>query len=180
MLRIVTPHLRLGRVLDLELPLVRSLGVDGLLLDVDSTLKDHSARAFAPDVIAWARSLREGGIGLCLFSNGRSERIGGLARTLDIPFVARAFKPLPFACRVGLKELGLDGTRVGLVGDQLFADVLAGRLAGLTTILVTPTNPVEPWFTRLKRPLERRLLRHLDAAAIARGPHQLLEEAARR
>ena len=39
-----------------------------------------------------------------------------------------------------------------MVGDQLFADILAGRLAGLTTFLVEPIHPEEePWFTRLKR-----------------------------
>jgi predicted HAD superfamily phosphohydrolase YqeG len=49
-----------------------------------------------------------------------------------------------------------------VVGDQLFADVMAARLAGLASILVRPIHPEEePWFTRLKRPLERVLLRRL-------------------
>ena len=47
-----------------------------------------------------------------------------------------------------------------MVGDQVFADILAGRLAGLKTILVDPIHPEEePWFTRLKRPPERWVLR---------------------
>jgi HAD superfamily phosphatase (TIGR01668 family) len=80
---------------------------------------------------------------------------------LDIPYVAKAFKPLPFACRRAVRRLGWEGKRIGVMGDQVFADILAGRLAGLYTILVTPTSPEEPWFTRLKRPFERMLLRRL-------------------
>ena len=38
-----------------------------------------------------------------------------------------------------------------VVGDQIFADILAGNLAGVFTILVTPIKPEqEHWFTRIK------------------------------
>ncbi len=52
-----------------------------------------------------------------------------------------------------------------MVGDQLFADVVSGRLAGLACILVRPIHPEqEPWFTRMKRPLERFLLNRMRIA----------------
>jgi len=57
--------------------------------------------------------------------------------------------------------LELRPEQTAIVGDQLFADVLAGRLAGLFTILVRPTSPSEPLWTRVKRPLERRVLRRI-------------------
>ncbi len=163
MLTCITPHLRLDNVRELDLTRLRSLGLRGLLLDVDCTLKDHGATAFPDEVRAWARGLQADGVRLCLLSNGRARRIEGLARTLDVPFVAQALKPLPFACRTGLGVLGVPPTEAALVGDQLFADVMAGRLAGLFTILVRPTSPHEPWFTRLKRPLERWALRRMEA-----------------
>jgi HAD superfamily phosphatase (TIGR01668 family) len=167
MLTCITPHLQLDSVLELEPARLRQLGLRGLLLDVDCTLKDHCATAFSPEVAAWVRTLKAEGFGLCLLSNGRPGRIGGLAQALDVPFVARAFKPLPFACRAGLSLLGLPAAQVAVVGDQLFADVMAGRLAGLFTILVRPTSPEEPWFTRVKRPFERWALRRLKAAETA-------------
>jgi hypothetical protein len=46
---------------------------------------------------------------------------------------------------------------------NFFADVLAGRLAGLFTILVTPLGHHEPWFTRVKRPFERQVLRWMKS-----------------
>jgi HAD superfamily phosphatase (TIGR01668 family) len=161
MLRYVTPHLRVARVTDLGSSRLRAVGVEGLLLDLDNTLKDHGAREVPPDVAAWSEGLLAEGFRLCLLSNGRPGRVGSFARGLGVPFVARAFKPSPAGCRAGLRVLGLRPARAAVVGDQLFADVLAGRLAGLFTILVPPTSPEEPWFTRLKRPLERRVLDRL-------------------
>lgn len=159
MFRLITPHLRLASVLELDAERIRALGLEGLLLDVDCTLKDHPATVFSDTITAWVQTLKAKDIRLCLLSNGGARRIGGLADMLGVSFVAKAFKPFPFGCKAGVRKLELPPEQVGVVGDQLFADILAGRLAGLFTILVTPTSPEEPWFTRLKRPLERCALR---------------------
>ncbi|HYV35658.1 MAG TPA: YqeG family HAD IIIA-type phosphatase [Gemmataceae bacterium] len=161
MLRLFTPKLYCNSVLDLDAPLLHSLGLKGLLLDVDGTLKDFRAESIPAEVCAWLTRLRSDGFKLCLLSNGRGHRIGRVAAALDLPFIAKAFKPLPMGCRRALKQMGLERSRVAMVGDQVFADVMAGRLAGLFTILVPPTSRDEPWFTRLKRPLESLTLRYL-------------------
>jgi hypothetical protein len=162
MLTVITPHLFLASVLDLDAARLRLLGVEGLLLDLDGTLKDYRAEEIPESVQNWVAGLLTSGIRVCLISNGRAPRIGRFAAMLGVPFVAKAFKPLPRGCHRAVNLLGLESRRVAMVGDQVFADILAGRLAGLLTILVPPTHPDEPWFTRLKRPLERRVLRWLD------------------
>ena len=165
MCRLVTPDLRLDSVLDLDVPRLRSLNLDTLLLDVDCTLKNYRAEDLAPGVAAWLDGLRAAGIGLCLISNGRTKRIRRLAEALGLPVVCQACKPLPFGCRAALRRIGSDRRRTAIVGDQLFADIMAGRLAGLTCILVRPIHPEqERWFTRIKRPLERILLARMEAA----------------
>lgn len=159
MLRFVVPHVRVESVLDLGVDRIGDLGLESLLLDVDCTLKRYRDERVSAEVAAWLDALRAGGIGLCLVSNGLGQRIGRFAETLDLPFWAKAGKPLPFGCRRAIRKMGFDRRRTAMVGDQLFADVMAGRLAGLTTILVRPMHPEEePWFTRLKRPLERLVL----------------------
>lgn len=159
MLSFIAPHLHLSSVVELDAARLRQLGLRGLLLDVDCTLKDYGATEFPAEVRTWTQKLRSDGLRLCLLSNGKARRIGELARQLDLPFVAQAFKPLPRGCLRAMRMLELTPPQTAMVGDQLFADVLAGRLAGLFTILVRPTSGHEPWFTRLKRPVERRLLR---------------------
>ena len=162
MLSLVTPHLQLESILELKIDRLRSLGLSGLLLDLDCTLKDYPANGFRVEVIDWVQSLSSNGILLCIVSNAKPQRIEPLARELNIPFVATAFKPFPFGCHIALRKLRLNPQQAALVGDQLFSDVLAGRLAGIFTILVRPTSPEEPLFTRVKRPLERRVLRRIN------------------
>jgi HAD superfamily phosphatase (TIGR01668 family) len=166
MRNVLTPHLHLASVLDLQVEHLRALGLRGLLLDLDCTLKDYHASQVGAPVRAWLRQLRDAGIGLCLLSNGKHQRIERFSQELEIPFIARAFKPLPRGCRQGLQVLGLPAHQTAMIGDQLFADVLAGRLAGLFTILVRPTSPAEPWFTRVKRPWERLALRWLQPSTV--------------
>jgi uncharacterized protein len=162
-LNLFTPHLRAESVLELTPQRLRELTLDALLLDVDCTLKRYPSPNVDPDVAAWLAGLRAEGFSLCLVSNGRQARIRRLAEGLGLPFIAKACKPLPFRCRRALGRLGAARARTAMVGDQIFADVMAGRLAGLYTILVRPMHPEEePWWTRMKRPAERWLLNHLD------------------
>ncbi len=162
MLRLVRPDLRVESVLELDEARLRGLGLDALLLDIDCTLKRYRADLPEPEVVAWIDRLRRAGIGLCLVSNGRRGRIGRLAESLALPVVCQACKPLPWGCRAAVRRSGFDPRRTAMVGDQLLADVVAGRLAGLRCILVRPIKPEEePWFTRLKRPFEQFLLRRV-------------------
>lgn len=164
MLHLLAPHIQVESVLDLDVDRLGQLGLNALLLDVDCTLKSYSAESVSAEVAAWLEGLRAAGIGLCLVSNGLGRRVRRFADRLDLPFVARAAKPLPFGCLAALREMRFDRRRTAMVGDQLFADVMAGRLAGMASILVRPIHPEEePWFTRVKRPLERFLLRRMNA-----------------
>jgi len=163
MLRLLVPHLRVESVCQLTVSRLRALGLEALLLDVDCTLKRFRDTEAAPDVATWLEELRSGGIGLCLVSNGLGGRVRRFAEKLDLPYVSKALKPFPLGCRAALRKMKFQPSRTAMVGDQLFADVMAARLAGLTSILVRPIHPEdEPWFTRLKRGPERCLLRWMN------------------
>lgn len=159
MLQLLTPHLHVAGVCELTPERLRAMGLRSLLLDVDCTLKRYRQSDVPPEVAAWIEQLRIAGIGLCLVSNGGARRISRLAERYDLPYVARALKPLPLGCWAAVRKMHFEPSRTAMVGDQVFADVLAARLAGLRSILVDPIHPEEePWFTRLKRPPERRWL----------------------
>ena len=158
-LKLLTPHLQLGSVLEIDAEMLSALGVEGLLLDFDGTLMDYYGDGFRPEVVAWVGQMLREGVRLCVLSNGRGKRVRPLAERLGLQCVGFAGKPLPFGLHAGMRKLGLDRTRVAMVGDQVFADVLAGRLAGVFTILVRPTTTQEAWITQIKRPLERLVLR---------------------
>lgn len=164
LLKLLTPHLQLDSVLEIQPDLLRARRIEGLLLDLDCTLMDYHGDSFRPEVVDWVEQMRREQVRLCILSNGRAKRIRPLADELGVLCQAWAGKPLTFGLRSGLAKLDLDRTRVAMVGDQIFADVLAGQLAGVFTILVRPTTTREVWTTRLKRPLEQMVLRAIAHA----------------
>jgi len=154
------PHLILDSVRDITPELLQKHGLRSLLLDVDSTLKSYRTTEIPPETIQWIKSLQEVGIGFCVLSNGRTSRIRPIAEQIGVSFIAPAMKPTPFGCRTAIKTLGFNQKSTALVGDQVFADILAGKFAGIFTILVTPIHPEEErWYTRIKRPVEKWVLR---------------------
>ena len=161
MLKVLTPHLQLGSVIDIDGDMLRALGVEGLLLDLDCTLKDYYVNEFRPEVESWVKQMRQEQVRLCMLTNGKARRVQPLADRLGMECVSFATKPFTRGVHAGIAKLQLDPTRVALVGDQVFADVLAGRLAGVFTVLVRPTTNEEPWITNIKRPLERWVLRRI-------------------
>jgi len=150
------PNLFLASVADVTPELLQKHGIRSLLLDVDSTLKRYRATEIPPESVRWIESMQEAEIPLCILSNGRGHRIRTIAEQIGVPFVAPAMKPSPFGCQTAMKTMGFDPKTTAIVGDQVFADILAGKLAKIFTILVTPIHPEEEhWYTRIKRPFEK-------------------------
>ncbi len=162
LIALVTPHLRLGSVFELTPELLQQRGLCALLLDLDRTLKEHYSAEPLPGVAEWLERLRAAGIKLCILSNGQRRRVRPLASELGLIWTSGAAKPLPFALRAAARRLGVPLDQTAIIGDQLFSDVLAGRLAGVFTILVPPAGSEEPWTTAIKRPLERWLLQRIE------------------
>jgi uncharacterized protein len=162
MFQLLTPHLRIESILELTVDRLRELEIEGLLLDVDCTLKRYRENDARPEVVAWLDTIKAAGIGCCIISNGRGARIKLFAEKLGLPYVAKALKPFPHGVYVAMAKLDFRSEHTAIVGDQIFADVLAGRWAGIKSILVRPIHPEEePWFTRIKRVPERLWLRLL-------------------
>ena len=57
-----------------------------------------------------------------------------------------------------LRALGVAGPNAAVVGDQLFTDVLGGKLAGMRAVLVKPLSGSEFPTTKIVRLLERPML----------------------
>ncbi len=159
MLPLFLPHFRFHSVVEITPEVLGELRIKSLLLDVDCTLKQYRGTQIAPGVTRWLDTMKAAGIGLCLVSNGKAGRIRPFAESVDIPFIAPALKPLPLGCNRAVNMMGFDKASTVMVGDQVFTDIVAGKWAGLRTILVSPMNPeAEPWFARIKRPLEKLVL----------------------
>lgn len=139
--------------------LLAELGITALLVDLDDTILAASEDELDDSVPAWFARLRSEGVQVAILSNGTRERVARVAEAVNVPAIAMAGKPLPRAFRKGLALLpDVPRNQVGMVGDQVFTDVLGARRAGLVAILVEPLSPGKLLHTRLARRLEKLVL----------------------
>ena len=132
------PTRKIKDICELTPPLLLKWGVEAVLCDLDNTLAGYGTAAADGDIKSWLTSVREAGIIPAVVSNASEERAAAFCEPLDLPYIARAAKPGAKKLRSMLKNLGVSPERSLMVGDQLFTDVLAGRKAGVRTVLVDP------------------------------------------
>jgi len=131
-----------GSVLSLTPDIIQHYQLKGLVLDVDETLVPIKATAASAELQQWVEQIRQV-TALWLVSNNLSDtRIGGIARSLKLPYILGAVKPSRRKLRQAVDAMNLPVEQVAMVGDRLFTDVLAGNRLGMFTILVEPI--VEP------------------------------------
>ena len=130
-------------------------GKSTMLLDYDNTLgpdRTWEPNDFSRNIVA---DLRSRGFAICLVSNAKSARSANIAKLLDIPCVTCANKPRTDGVNRALALMGVSREKAVMIGDQIFTDVMAGNLAGVTSILVEPFSKKEIWYVKIKRPFER-------------------------
>lgn len=142
-------------VLEITLEMLKKMGVEGLLLDVDNTLTTHNNAVPAPGVVEWLKKMSDSGIKLMLISNNTFERVAPFAEALGVGFIANGKKPLPGGMKQASLQMGVPLQRLAVVGDQFYTDILGGMWAGIKTIYVFPMEPEKGLFFKVKRLLER-------------------------
>jgi uncharacterized protein len=140
---------------DVPLDELAAAGVRGIIVDLDNTVCAYHQPELAPGVADWVAAARNRGFALVLVSNNFTERVASVGAKLGIPVVPNALKPLPFAFLRALKLLGTPRRATIVIGDQLFTDVLGGKMLGLRTLLTKPLIEGDFPLTRVLRFLER-------------------------
>ena len=135
-----------------------SIGVRGIILDVDNTLEPYENALPTERVRNWLQSLKSAGIGAAIVSNNNAERIKKFNAELNLPYYFKAKKPFKKNVVLAMKDLNVLPENAILMGDQIFTDVWAARNARIKAILVPPIKDKTDLFTRFKRLLEKPIL----------------------
>lgn len=133
-------------------------GLRGLLVDLDNTLVPYGSFDDREEALTWVEETRGAGIRLLMHSNATNARAAEWMARLGLEGVGMAAKPNPRGFAAAARALDLPPHQVGMVGDQVFTDVLGANLAGMHTVLVHPLADNALLHTRLARRLERRVL----------------------
>ncbi len=160
--QLLQPNLVLqGTILALTPDLVRQNGLRGLILDVDDTLISPYSRQLSDEVRQWVDALRPHTQIWLVSNNINQPRIAHIGKELALPYLWGAGKPSRRKLRQAAREMNLPFSELGMVGDRLFTDVLAGNRLGMFTVLVDPMvspgdlprkhwlRSLEVWFSRL-------------------------------
>jgi uncharacterized protein len=143
---------------DVPIPLLQNKGVRLILLDIDNTLSIHGsikADRYATQQIKRFQNAR---IQCILFSNALQNRVKLYADSVGIDFVPHPKKPSLKGIQWVLDHHpNYREKELAIVGDQIFTDVIAGKRAGILTILVDPLSEKESFHIELKRCFEKLL-----------------------
>lgn len=148
---LLVPDLMCESVYDIPKTYFSDNGIKSIFLDIDNTLVSYNDKHPTESNREWLTELAESGIKVVLVSNNSKERVETFAEGLGVDYIYDARKPLTKAYKSLITRHKLDKKHIAVVGDQIFTDVLAGKLIGALTVVVEPIEKVENAFFRLKR-----------------------------
>lgn len=137
------------------------IGVCGIVLDIDNTLAPYEHAQPSEPVRTWLSSLYAAGIRAAFVSNNEPGRVALFNETLGLPAFCNAGKPFGRGVRAAMRAMGTKKENTLLMGDQIFTDLLAARFCGIRCILVEPIRDRRDFLTRLKRRMERPILKNV-------------------
>lgn len=153
----IYPKAYLNKVQDITIQFLIENKIKALILDVDNTLIDYY-KNLSDDVVEWAHSLQGQGIKMYILSNtNKKEKVEKVANSLETPYKLFARKPSKGGFLKIQKEIKIEPENIGVVGDQIFTDVIGGNRCNMFTILVDPVTPKDYWYTAWKRPIENKI-----------------------
>lgn len=132
--------------------------VKGLILDIDNTLVTYDDPKPTERVSEWLDSMQKAGVKLAFISNNGMERVTKFNEELGFFASWKSKKPFPFMLKKAMRAMGTDKASTLAVGDQIFTDVTAGKLAGVRTVLVEPIKDLTTRFNLFKRRMEKIVL----------------------
>lgn len=143
---------------------LKSQGIKAVLTDLDNTLIAWNNPDGTSELHEWLHAMRKADIPVMIVSNNSASRIKRVADPLNLPFVARALKPMVRGLNAAVKELGLKKSEVVMVGDQLITDVWSAHNYGIRSILVKPLIETDQWNTQINRFFEKGIKKAMLAA----------------
>jgi len=150
----IQPNAHFSSITDISSEYLRSHNIHAVILDIDNTIVVNGGYNIEPSIKKWLSDLS---IPAFFLSNGKDKRVRQFADMFDAEYISEAKKPLPSGFRRIARRLNIsDLSKITVIGDQLFSDILGGNLAGCYTIKVPPLNPkFDPFLVKIRRSFEK-------------------------
>ena len=157
---ILYPKAMFNKVSDITTEFLKQNNIKALILDVDNTLIDISEN-LSEQTKKWAEAVKKENIKLYILSNSnKKEKVKKVAEKLGIPYEYFGKKPLKSGFLKVQKILKEEPQNIGVIGDQIFTDIIGGNRCKMFTILVKPIKEKEMIITKWKRTIEEKIKKH--------------------
>jgi HAD superfamily phosphatase (TIGR01668 family) len=154
----IYPKLYLEKVTDITIEALKENNIKGLILDVDNTLIDID-RKMIDGLVEWKNNLEKNNIKFIILSNSnKKDKVETVAKNLNISYLGFAKKPFKSGFKKAAEKLNLENEKIGVVGDQIFTDVIGANRCNMFSILVKPISEKDLLITKWKRPLENKII----------------------
>lgn len=157
-IKYLCPDLYVKSIINIDLTLLKAKGYNTLLFDLDNTLLGWRAKVIPERVLSWLRHAALLGFKMCIISNSLVRRVTKFSKSLGIPAIPKAVKPMKGPFLRALSLLSSEPAKTVVIGDQVFTDVLGGKRLGMLSILVLPVDKREFFTTVFFRIAEKVVL----------------------
>lgn len=113
-------------------------GIKFLMMDLDNTLAPYHEQSANEKLSEWISALKAAGIELFILSNNRGDRPQIFAKQLGVDYINRAKKPRAEKALAIAAERGFAASETGIIGDQIYTDVLCAVRCGFVPVCVRP------------------------------------------
>lgn len=169
MIRRLYPNYYIRSIFDLSIPKLKKEGIKGIIFDIDNTLVPYDIAEPTEEIIHFFNQLKEAGMSITLMSNNTEDRVLKFNKKLKVLTLHKANKPLTKSYKKALQMMHCTKDEAIIVGDQIFTDIYGGNCMGIETYLVKPISEKDEWPTKIKRGLERKVIKSYQKWAKNQG-----------
>ena len=162
MIRKLYPTMYISSIFDININDLKEQGIKGIIFDIDNTLVPYDEEEPNEEIVDFFSKLQEAGFKITLVSNNTKDRVIKFNKKLQVFALHESKKPLGKNFRKALHLMACKKEEAVIVGDQIFTDVYGGNLVGIQTILVKPVSDKDEWKTKIKRGIEKKVIKSYE------------------
>ena len=152
----IEPDFNIESIYDIDIARLDEMGIKALFFDLDSTLMKSKSGIFNYKTLQFLNDLSTNFKLAIITNNENIEYIKKAESQTNIPIYSNAKKPDIKIINRALRDLNISANKTAMIGDRPLSDILAGKNAGMTTILVDSISKSEEnILVRFARFLER-------------------------
>ncbi len=152
----IKPDYNYDSIYEINTTELKSKGIKGIFFDLDSTVMQSKTGKFTKKTLEFLSNLQKDFKVAIISNNHKKGYIDKVQKISPVKVYGNARKPDVKILKIACYEMGLEIKEVVMVGDRPLTDILAGKKAGMKTILVDSISKDEEGIlTRFVRFLER-------------------------